>query len=134
MGIAHHGIVDNRGRGGTKVVHNAKGIGGIVSSLDEFSSGQPVSLVLEGERGDRLAVANRAREDIGRPYDVFGSNCEHLAFRASVEVEVSPQLRSVGTGVAMLGGAALIVNGAIKESPGQVIAGVGLAFLGILLS
>ena len=134
MGVDHHGIVDNRGRGGTKVIHNAKGVGGIVSSLDEFSGGQPVALVVPAAPGDRLAVADRARQDLGRHYDLFGSNCEHLAFRASLEVEVSPQLRSAAAGTAVVGGAALVTSGIVNESPRQAVLGLGLFFLGIALS
>lgn len=134
FGVDHHGIIDNRGRGGPKVIHNAKGIGGIVSSLDEFSDGRPVALVVPAERGERIAVADRAREDIGRHYDVFGSNCEHLAFRASLEVEVSPQLRAAVSGVAAGSGAVLIASGAIAKSPGRVMVGLGLLLLGIAAS
>ena len=134
FGIEHHGIVDNRGRGGTKVVHNAKGVGGTVTTLDEFSDGRAVALVLPAGRGDGIAIATRAREDIGRPYDLFGSNCEHLAFRASMELEISPQVRGAAVTATAIGGVALVAHAVVKNKPEHALVGFGLLLLATAIS
>lgn len=135
FGVDHHGIIDKRGRGGTRVIHNAKGVGAIVSPFTEFAGGNPVELVVEAQPGNRIEVATRAREDLGRPYDVLGSNCEHLAFRASTGLEKSPQLRETVGGVAMAGGVGLFISGvaAKKDGGGRVLAGAALFALGLMM-
>lgn len=135
FGIDHHGIVDARGRGGKKVIHASKSAGVVVSSLDEFADGHPIGLVKAAEAGNRVRVASRAREALGASYDVLSANCEHLAFRASHELEMSPQLRGAVRGIAVGGGTLLFASGLVAEKGGggRMVTGLALTALGLLL-
>jgi len=103
LGIEHHGIVDCRGKGGAKVIHASKSLGRVVvSSLREFTDGSRPTLVARAQQGERLAIADRAREKLDDDYDVIGANCEHLAYGASHDDESSPQLRRAVGGAVLL--------------------------------
>lgn len=67
----------------------------VASPLHEFSGGSRIELVRRARRGERLEIADRARERLGEEYSLFGSNCEHLAYGASEDEEHSPQLRKM---------------------------------------
>ena len=72
-------------------------------SPDEFSDGRPI--YAKGYPGDLPAdeVVQRAREMIGKRYDVVFNNCEHVVRHAHGVARRSPQLRAVGAfaGVAL---------------------------------
>jgi Lecithin retinol acyltransferase len=91
----HVGVYVGAGFGGYRdVVHNDKSQGVIFSTLAEFSSGAPVLLHRQavGNWWQRRVVANRAISLVGRKYNLWNFNCEHLATWSQTGNAESPQL------------------------------------------
>jgi len=101
----HKGIVSDRFiEGLPMVISNSARAGGVTEEpWDVFAAGQSVSL--EGFPGNLppYLVVHRARSLVGKSYELFTWNCDHLALYAHGQKPESPQL--VGTVAALvLGG------------------------------
>lgn len=109
LGVWHYGIVvgaDTNGQ--VSVVHNTKEQGVVLSSLVDFADGQAVEMVQRAPAGREFEVAERAMSHLGKQYDLFNFNCEHLATHAHTGQASSSQL-ALGGLLAAFGLAALAV-------------------------
>ena len=92
------------------VVHNDKNGGVQVVDLDTFANGRSVAIEARviGRWWERRVVADRALALVGREYDLFNFNCEHLVSFAQTGVARSPQVEAlvlvllVGLGIALV--------------------------------
>jgi hypothetical protein len=94
-GTLHYGIFVGSTRGFFRgVVHNAKGLGVVLSEFDEFATGHPVVIETRVTGGwwAQRQVAHRALSLIGRSYDLVNFNCEHAATWAQSGEAKSPQV------------------------------------------
>jgi len=95
LGYQHVGIhVGPRGFDGRCVLHNSKGQGVVLATLNEFSGGSPIFIQRKatGNFYEREAIAARAMSLLGQKYDLIKFNCEHTASLAQRGVAESPQL------------------------------------------
>lgn len=100
-GFVHVGVASDRPG---FVIHNSRRRGGVVEEpLSSFSEGRPVRAVYPGRLPPKNVVA-RARTQIGRPYRLFGNNCEHFVRFAHALHHASPQLRRAAAGVGAITG------------------------------
>ena len=78
------------GVGPNKVLHNAPGKGEHISTVKEFSNGQPVEVRHTG--ADSIAVLGRTRKTLANPqkYNVVFRNCQHTASEIISGVARSP--------------------------------------------
>jgi hypothetical protein len=74
-GYRHVGIYTGNGR----VVHNDKGGGVVLATLDQFSGGEPVFLLkrVTDNYFQQQAIAARAYSLLGTKFDLLHFNCEH---------------------------------------------------------
>ncbi len=102
-GYLHYGIVDEF----NQVIHNSKKHFKVVSeSFEKFSEGKKVKISKITSQDQFLAI-EKARKNIGQPYDLFRSNCEHFVrFCHGLKVE-SQQVWVAVLGVLAIGGIAL---------------------------
>ncbi len=94
-GYKHVGVfVGLRGYRGETVVHNCKGDGVMLSTLDEFADGANIYLrqKADGDYRQREKIARRALNLIGKKYNLLKFNCEHAANLAQREIAESPQI------------------------------------------
>ncbi len=71
---SHYGIVDEFGQ----VIHNSKKHFKVVSeSFEKFSEGKKVKISKITSQNTFLAI-EKARQNIGKKYSLFHSNCEHF--------------------------------------------------------
>lgn len=107
--IPHRGLVSAIVESGLGVVdvqvaHNSKSQGGVcIVSWNQFSQGQPVKLLRRPSSVEhRIAILERARANIGHPYDGAAANCEHFTdYCYSGKPGESPTLQA---GIAILAG------------------------------
>ncbi|MDE2102160.1 MAG: lecithin retinol acyltransferase family protein [Patescibacteria group bacterium] len=76
------------------VVHNRKNGGVELTTLAEFSSGRQVFIHQKavGDGKERQQIAQRARQLVGKKYDLLTFNCEHAANLAQRGKAESPQI------------------------------------------
>lgn len=100
----HRGIVTDRYiEAKPCVLTTAPGRGVVEEQWDVFD---PHGVAIrEGYPGvlEYWQVLDRARRHLGRPYDLFGFNCDHLVADAHALPMYSPQLRATMTVGAVLG-------------------------------
>lgn len=101
--ITHYGVVVGWSEGLLYVVHGDPAAGkAVLVTIDRFAAGRIIRL--ERRFGDdAVDVANRALDQLGTPYDLFSSNCEHLATYAATGRARSDQV-AAGIGLAFIGG------------------------------
>lgn len=102
FGYNHIGIyVGRRNYSEACVVHNCKGRGVMLSTLEEFSGNSPIFLHQQAtvQHHERELIAQRALALLGTQYDLINFNCEHAANFAQRGVAVSPQI----AGAAVIG-------------------------------
>jgi cell wall-associated NlpC family hydrolase len=102
----HKGILLPGGR----VLHASKEKGRVVvDSLEDFSEGRRVHVLGYPSRLAPDQVIARALELHGRPYRLFGGNCDHLVRHAHGLSKTSPQLNAwLAVGVVGMTAAAII--------------------------
>ena len=107
QGIQHHGIItgvwlDSRtNQWAVLVTHTTPERGVHVSTLQEFACGRLLALVAEPKSTQhQQIILETARVNIGQPYAVFNSNCEHFASHCYTHQAQSVQLQH---GVLMAG-------------------------------
>lgn len=92
--VSHVGLYLGNGL----IFHNNPEKGEHISSIDEFSWGQPVRImrILTGQ--ELLGALQRASQILSAPkrYDALTNNCEHTLSRALGKAQSSPQLQSIG--------------------------------------
>lgn len=94
-GTLHYGIYVGSTREALRgVVHNAKGLGVVISELEEFAAGHAVVVETRVMGGwwIQRRVAQRALSLLGRNYDLMNFNCEHAATWAQSGEARSPQV------------------------------------------
>ncbi len=115
----HYGVVVGRREDGEiLVVHNDKDLRQVVqATLADFAKDRPVEMVQRAAKGTERAVAERAAELLGQPYDLWNFNCEHVANYAVTGEATSPQVWSalIALGVAVAG--ALLLRGGDTWDP-----------------
>lgn len=118
--VMHRGIALGDGR----VLHNTPGRGEHISSEREFANGHRVRVQPGSYRARQSALGHATRLErgaAGRPYHLFGNNCEHTVNRATSGAASSPQLRGWVAGVGL---AAVAL--AVTRHPGIAAAGFAL--------
>lgn len=112
LGTDHIGLFagsDSTGRGW--VLHNAKDDRVRRELLETFAAGETVSVVrraantLEGE-----VIIARGQSLLGQKFDLINFNCEHFVTVAISGRPISPQLRGVAFGIALLAGLGLLAK------------------------
>ena len=100
QGIQHHGIItgvwlDSRTNQWVLLVtHTTPERGVHVSTLQEFANGRLLALVAEPKSPQhQQMILETARLNIGQPYAVFNSNCEHFASHCYTHQAQSLQLQ-----------------------------------------
>ena len=101
FGVWHHGIVRRplfvAGGIGVEIIHNTKGGNVAVVDWYEFASGNSVVLHRRPESAAHAAaVVARAEANIGKPYYLFGQNCEHFASFAFTGQAESKTVKAAG--------------------------------------
>jgi Lecithin retinol acyltransferase len=83
-----------------------------------------------GHHHQRNDVVQRAVNQIGKPYDLFGRNCEHLANYAQHGVSYSKQVQIASTAGVVAGSAMMLAskNKGVQVA-GGILAGAGLIAL-----
>ena len=77
--LSQYGVVTSRGT----IISNSRLHDGVVEqSPDQFSTGREIRLHRRYSSLDGHLVESRARRQLGRDYDLFGSNCGHLVRHA----------------------------------------------------
>ncbi len=108
----HVGIyVGPRTFDGRVVAHNDKNGGVVLSTLAEFSGGQPIQLRKSAGNVNyfqRQETADRILSLLGQKFDLLTFNCEHAANWAQNGKSESPQLQGVFLLAAIVGGLALL--------------------------
>jgi hypothetical protein len=78
------------------IISNTRRMGGVTEEPQlAFANDREPYLVSEPQEGS-AAILARARELLGRPYDVATYNCEHFVTEVMGDGSKSPQLRVVG--------------------------------------
>ena len=121
-GIIHKGIVtavDYWGRP-TEVVHNAKGAGVIVTTIEVFCGTGSWTLDRLALAGKEFETVNRALSMQGRKYDLTDYNCEQFVNEVYNGKPSSPQLWNWGllAGLGVLTVAALASGGSNRPRKG----------------
>lgn len=112
LGYKHVGIYVGPQPFGACVVHNCKGDGVILSTLEEFGGSSQIFIRRKatGNFQERQIIAQRAMFLLGTKYDLLKFNCEHAATTAQSGVPESPQVAVAGllalfaVGLALLAG------------------------------
>jgi len=100
----HYGIFEGAAPDGRLIVLHSTEEGVVRTSLDEFALGREVVVVkAPAALEQRRAILERARSQIGHPYDVLFANCEHFATWAFYGAPESPQLRKYVAGACLFG-------------------------------
>lgn len=96
-GVTHVGIYAGRGQ----VVHNSKRHGHVVEeAIAAFAEGATIRVVARATAGWGPEVVRRARAYLGKNYNLFLFNCEHLT---SVAIEGEPKSPQLGVWAGVLG-------------------------------
>lgn len=106
----HYGVCHVAPDGQRWFVETTAGKGVRWATWAEFSLGKPVYVELAATPGEGDVVVTRAAAELGRPYDLFQANCEHLARGAATGVRESPQLQKAFLGAALAAGVAYLLN------------------------
>ena len=95
--VTHPGVLSDRfdSRGYQTVVHNSPRVRGVAeTSMEHFASNGTFWIrEVPTSRDEGHRIVARARQWLGRPYNLFTSNCEHLVEYACRGVPASPQLQ-----------------------------------------
>ena len=84
LGVWHHGIVYRmfpvlEGMA-VQIAHNMKATGVTISDWYVFGDGNPILLVSHPSSQAHVhGILARVEANIGKPYNLFGQNCEHFA-------------------------------------------------------
>jgi Lecithin retinol acyltransferase len=101
-GVWHHGIVFRMtfaswGMGYVEIINNVKAGGITVSDWNQFSGGRLVFLVKQASSPAHVEqILARAESSLGKPYNLFGQNCEHFASFAFNGKPQSDSIRLLG--------------------------------------
>lgn len=77
--LSHYGVVTSRGT----IISNSRLHDGVIEQRPEdFATGRTIRLHRRYSSLDGHLVEGRARRQLGRDYDLFGSNCGHLVRHA----------------------------------------------------
>ena len=103
----HHGIVWRMypGYDGwvVEIAHNMKATGVTLSEWDAFADGGSILLERRATSDAHAReIIGRVNENIGKPYNLFGQNCEHfasLAFNGRAESKSLQVVGAVGAGI-----------------------------------
>jgi hypothetical protein len=77
--LSHYGVVTSRGT----IISNSRLHDGVIEQHPaDFATGRQIRLHRRYSRLDGHLVEGRARRQLGRDYDLFGSNCGHLVRHA----------------------------------------------------
>lgn len=93
----HKGIVSDRCNAGKPmVISNSPTAGSVTEEpWDTFAAGNEVTDEGYPSEFTSCTVVQRAREQIGSPYQLFNWNCEHLVSYAHGQSPTSPQVRAI---------------------------------------
>lgn len=93
----HYGVITGCDYvGNPLVVSSSKSHGKVIEEpIHTFSAGKSVKTVNMNGPYDGQDAALRARRMIGKPYDLFRSNCEHFVRAVKGLTPISPQLLAV---------------------------------------
>ncbi|HBF90325.1 MAG TPA: hypothetical protein DDX09_04080 [Hyphomonas atlantica] len=77
--LSHYGVVTSRGT----IISNSRLHDGVIEQTpEEFATGRDIRRHRRYSSLDAHLGENRARRQLGRDYDLFGSNCGHLVRHA----------------------------------------------------
>ena len=77
--LSHYGVVTSRGT----ILSNSRLYEGVIEQTPEaFATGRTIKRHRRYSTLDAHLVESRARRQIGRDYDLFGSNCGHFVRHA----------------------------------------------------
>jgi hypothetical protein len=77
--LSHYGVVTSRGT----IISNSRLHDGVIEQHPaDFATGRQIRLHRRYSHLDGHLVEGRARRQLGRDYDLFGSNCGHLVRHA----------------------------------------------------
>ena len=77
--LSHYGVVPSRGT----IISNSRLHDGVIEQHPaDFATGRQIRLHRRYSHLDGHLVEGRARRQLGRDYDLFGSNCGHLVRHA----------------------------------------------------
>lgn len=112
LGSTHVGLYAGMDQSGREwVIHNAKDDCVKWDLLETFAAGNPISL---GGRAanfyEGAAIIARAVSLLGRKFDLINFNCEHFVSYAPGGQAISPQLRTVVFGAALLASIGVLAN------------------------
>lgn len=112
LGTEHIGLYagsDWIGRGW--VIHNAKDDRVRWELLETFANGEAVSVVRQAANAyEGEVIIARAHSLLGQKFDLINFNCEHFVTMAISGAAISPQLRGVAIGLAILAGVGLVAR------------------------
>jgi len=103
----HRGIAFPDGQ----VLHASKENGCVVlEPVEVFAGGKPVRRETRKSRFSEAEIVARGEDCLGKPYDLFGANCDHLVAHVLGRRDGSPQLRNWAAvaGLVVLGGLAIL--------------------------
>jgi len=101
LSVWHHGIVQQIFPADSgfpvQIAHNMKATGVTVSGWDAFADGGSILLERHATSDAHAReIIGRVNENIGKPYNLFGQNCEHFASFAFNGKAESKSVQAVG--------------------------------------
>lgn len=110
--VWHHGIVRRVHLIGTvyyvEIIHNVKNDGVTITTLEEFSQGNPISIHRRPSSPQHTEfVLATAEANIGKPYLLFSQNCEHFCWYCYTQQKKSEAVEALVRMGAVLGAVGL---------------------------
>lgn len=107
----HYGVCTGAGSDGEPwFIHATIERGVVWTTRKGFAGNKPIAVEVRADPATADTVVHRAAQSVGKPYNAFSANCEHVAREAALGRRESHQLQSAVVLSALTAGFAWLAN------------------------